>query len=33
MKEKYLVQTDDGMSLILPAGFTVEDLRFTAEVL
>lgn len=32
MKEKYLIQTDDGMSLILPAGFTVEDLRFTAEV-
>lgn len=32
MKEKYLVQTDDGMRLILPAGFTVEDLRFTAEV-
>ena len=32
MREQYLVRTDDNMSLIFPAGFTAEDLRFTAEV-
>lgn len=32
MREQYWVRTDDNMSLIFPAGFTAEDLRFTAEV-
>ena len=32
MREQYFVRTDDNMSLIFPAGFTAEDLRFTAEV-
>lgn len=32
MKDQYLVQTDNGMTLIIPKEFAREDLRFAAKV-